>query len=445
MKNMKRARLRTALIAPLVPVALFLTAAEASAAISCELNGTTLTVTVTGYGSFLDLDTGEAGEIYVVGGGLVRCSGGDPTVTNVDTIRISDTSEGNTRVTVIYAERFAPGATDEPGTSDEIELEVSLGAGGDELRIIGDESSASRILGGTAGINVNGFEPEEDIDVTIAEVEFLTIATYAGDDVASLAGGGIYGAPLSISTDLSGWRGNDLLTGGDASDFLSPGLGDDEIDGGNGDDVVSYSDSEPAVRIDLPAGLATGQGTDTLASIESASGSEADDVLIGTDDANWLDGSDGSDLLRGGGGQDTIVGGFADESSEVDTADYRDAPAAVAVDLGVQGPDHPPQDTGGAGVDVLIRIENVRGSMHPDVLGGTSGRNRLAGLGGADLVKGRAGSDVLLGGEDDDLLLGRADDDALRGQRGDDRLRGGTGTDSCIGGPGIDAASGCEA
>jgi len=56
--------------------------------------------------------------------------------------------------------------------------------------------------------------------------------------------------------------------------------------------------------VDLSSGIATGEGTDSLISIENASGGSGNDRLIGNSGNNTLDGGNGLDLITGGAGAD---------------------------------------------------------------------------------------------------------------------------------------------
>jgi Ca2+-binding RTX toxin-like protein len=126
---------------------------------------------------------------------------------------------------------------------------------------------------------------------------------------------------------LWGQAGADSLIGHEGDDDLQGGQGDDDLDGGPGSDRTDMHNAPAPVRIDLPAGIATGHGNDSLISIEDAHGSRHGDVFIGNAKANlffgwtgpdvaygaggpdFLSGDDGADLLRGGPGSDTLLGG----------------------------------------------------------------------------------------------------------------------------------------
>ncbi|MBL8701647.1 MAG: calcium-binding protein [Alphaproteobacteria bacterium] len=226
-------------------------------------------------------------------------------------------------------------------------------------------------------------------------------------------------------------------------------------------------------------------------------GTEDNDVLVGGLGRDTISGGDGNDILIGAVGNDTLIGGAGDDNlvggSGIDMASYRTSTAGVTVDLSVSGP----QDTGGAGVDNLVSIENVTGGTGDDVLTGDAGANVLAGYLGNDNLDGGAGDDVLAGGAGDDLmdggagfdtasydgitgdlvvslaldgaqdtgaagsdtlvsiekvvggsgddyLVGNTLDNVLAGGAGDDLLAGGDGNDTLVGGLGTDGLFGEE-
>lgn len=137
---------------------------------------------------------------------------------------------------------------------------------------------------------------------------------------------------------------------------------------------------------------------------ETAWGYAGDDLIAGGAGHDRLVGGGGNDTLGGGPGNDTLEGGAG-----IDTASYAGA-APVIVRLGVSGP----QDTGGAGIDVLDSIENLSGGNGADRLAGSTGANLLTGGHGNDTLVGWAGDDTLDGGPGDDLLDGGPGQDTAR-------------------------------
>ena len=250
------------------------------------------------------------------------------------------------------------------------------------------------------------------------------IVGLGGDDI-------INGGPEGLSTDaLCGGEGNDVLNAGNG---LIAGLsgdgGDDRYEPGDvGLALAVYLDSPVPVTVDLAAGTATGQGTDTLLGMDGVVGSAGDDVISGSArteildgrggndriagraGADWLDGDAGNDLLDGGPGQDT--GSFG-------------APRGVRVDLGAGR-------ATGWGTDRRVSIEDAEGSRFADLLRGTNGRNELSGGKGNDSLTGLGGNDALAAGEGNDRLAGGAGADRLDGGAGRDRGDGGPGRDRCV-------------
>ena len=158
-----------------------------------------------------------------------------------------------------------------------------------------------------------------------------------------------HGSPVSVS---------DLVN----SDLLKDVLAGAKV-GANGDDFLS-GDANRNV-------LMGGAGEDKI----DAQG--GDDVLRG---------GLGSDILNGGTGNDTIDGGLG-----FDTASYKNIAGSLTVDLNIVNRS---QNTGAAGNDTLISIENVYGSDYNDTLIGNSDHNVLTGALGKDILTGGLGSDT---------------------------------------------------
>jgi Ca2+-binding RTX toxin-like protein len=139
--------------------------------------------------------------------------------------------------------------------------------------------------------------------------------------------------------------------------------------------------------------------------------------------------------MTGGAGDDFMDGGL-----DVDTADYSSAASGVRVNLSIIGQ----QNTGGAGRDTIVNVENITGSNFNDLLVGNAGDNFiLAGLGN-DIVRGGGGNDTLISGLDarGDLLDGGSGLDSLQGGLGNDIIFGGTGNDFLNGFVGRDIMAG---
>lgn len=131
----------------------------------------------------------------------------------------------------------------------------------------------------------------------------------AFNDILSGQGGNDVLNGLDGDDQLFGGTGNDILNGGNGNDFLGGGAGDDILDGGAGIDTATFLNPVRGVTVNLVTGQATGEGIDTLISIENVVGTSFADVLIGDDGNNVLQGNGGVDYLFGGGGNDTLTAG----------------------------------------------------------------------------------------------------------------------------------------
>ena len=156
--------------------------------------------------------------------------------------------------------------------------------------------------------------------------------------------------------------------------------------------------------------------TDTLSQMPTVEGTDGDDVIAGTGEAERIEAGEGDDYVAGYEGDDALDGG--------DGADR----------LWGDGGD----DTldGGVGDDVL------HGGDDDDLLIGGDGDDLLQGALGNDTMQGGPGADTLQGGMGDDLLDGGEGDDQLAGGWGDDTLVGGAGADALFGDAGNDVLHG---
>jgi hypothetical protein len=219
-------------------------------------------------------------------------------------------------------------------------------------------------------------------------------------------------------------------------------------------DTSGVVSNEAVIRISVGAGvtLVGGNGPDTLigsvfadtisglGGSDSIRGKGGNDTLIGAGGADTLVGNDGSDSLLGGAGDDLLDGGSGDDTldggSGVDEATFAGSAGPVTVSLFVAGR----QSVGSLGTDVLVSVENLRGSDFGDAFTGSGEANRLDGSAGDDTLLGGAGDDTLLGGDGRDRLGLGGGSDLLNGGAGDDVILGSDGADTVIGGSGLDTA-----
>lgn len=178
------------------------------------------------------------------------------------------------------------------------------------------------------------------------------------------------------------------------------------------------------------------------------SGTDGDDILLGSLQADAIDGRDGDDNIVARGGDDLIEGGFGDDHIV----------AGAGNDI-VRGGDGNDLIFGGAGNDVLsggkgddrlygddgddvlfgdVGDDDLHGGSGTDFLAGGAGNDRLFGEAGDDRLAAGEGADLLSGGDGADMLLGETGDDTLIGGAGADSLLGGDGDDHIVGGTGAD-------
>jgi Ca2+-binding RTX toxin-like protein len=283
------------------------------------------------------------------------------------------------------------------------------------------------------------------------------IAGYGGGDVIKgRDGNDLICAGKGFDT-VYGGKGNDEMRGQDGSDVLLGGPDSDKYYGGDGDNTASFANAAAPVVVDLSAGTATGEGTDTLTAILNVFGSPFDDHIQGSGAANSIKGMGGRDHILGGAGADELIGGpggdelMGEDGADVlagkkgadtlrggkgsdllmggphpddirggngdDTVSYEDAPGIVTVRLDKR------KAFGAWALDQLLAIENVIGSRFADTLVGDDLGN---------IIRGRAGDDHLRGGPGDDTI---------HGQGGFDEAHGGGGLDLCLT---VEIVSGCE-
>ncbi|WP_342116709.1 DUF4214 domain-containing protein [Pseudoduganella sp. OTU4001] len=198
-------------------------------------------------------------------------------------------------------------------------------------------------------------------------------------------------------------------------------------------------------------------------------GTSGDDLLEGSNAADWLFGAGGNDLIYGYDGDDVLNAGgiFINGSWQPDTdGDKLFGGAGNDKLYGNAGND---TLSGGLGVDLLYGLEGddtlygsggdtmyggdgddslfipqllINGATVNDTVGalldGGAGNDELEGADGYDELYGGSGNDLLVANGGDDHLEGGAGDDDLQGGLGDDYLDGGTGSDILQGGAGND-------
>ncbi|MBS2940123.1 hypothetical protein KDN32_20495 [Nocardioides sp. J2M5] len=285
----------------------------------------------------------------------------------------------------------------------------------------------------------------ETAPVTGTPGDDVIVGTEARDTIDG-AGGNDTICALGGDDTVRGGEGDDRLFGGlDGvyvpdddfwGDLVVPGPGDDYVDLGHDPqaedldpvdrgywDQVSFRDATGPVTVDLVAGTATGEGTDTIAPIVFAAGIEGsahDDTLRGTDKDDFINAGGGDDVVDGRGGDDLI------DADRITAPPYAPAPAEPGDDV-VHGGPGADEIRAGHGADRVHgdegRDEVVLEQGERAKAWGGPGRDSLgawgfagSGSGTSELVGG-AGNDLLFPG-----LTSAADQVLVRGGAGRDTL-----------------------
>jgi hypothetical protein len=182
--------------------------------------------------------------VLLVQSGLGSTPCGAATRTNTDTIAVTSTNAAprGSIFRVFMTVPFAPGFTDEPGSSDEIEMSFDFSSGGRwYLTPTGMRSSTpfNLALGGNQ-LNLNAAETD-GVDADAAVNGAFTIfveGSLAADTVLGNGAAGTGGAPFGTRMVVSSSAGADRIVGGSRADDLSGGLDADVIFGGRGKDSL---------------------------------------------------------------------------------------------------------------------------------------------------------------------------------------------------------------
>ena len=397
-----------------------------------------------GAGGADTLDGGAGDDLLYGGAGADSLEGGD----GFDVLSYENSGGG---VTINLSDGASTGGYARGDVITGIERII----GSDHVDVLTGDSGPNELygLGGADELNGNGGDDKlqggagaDELDGGAGQDWLLYLESDAavtvnlGDNTVS--GGHARGDTIANFENIAGSGHDDVLTGDDGANRLEGGVGADRLDGAAGADWVSYQGSDQRVIIRLVQG--TGEDGDAegdvISNIENVSGSDYNDGLVGDSGANHLVGNSGNDGLWGSSGDDLLEGGAGADrffgGAGTDTVSYQSSDEGVTVNLedGTSAGGH-------AAGDTFDTVENIAGSVFPDLLVGDDGANRLDGSAGDDELKGGIGSDRLFGDAGADRLYGGAGDDELHGGEDHDRLSGQAGADTLDGGSGIDWAS----
>ena len=256
------------------------------------------------------------------------------------------------------------------------------------------------LRGGSGNDSLLGGGDDDRVLLTANSNQTLTNTQLTGvgtDSLASIERASLTGGTSANQLDASAFSaGSVTLSGGDAADTLLGGSGNDSLRGDAGTDRIVQTVNADQ---DLSSGFVSGDGDDSLNSIERAS-------LSGGSSANLIDASDfaaGVVTLAGLGGNDSLYGGTGDDS--LDGGANTDRVEIIA------NADQTLTDTllsvAGFGDDTLAAIEgaSLRSITSPHDLdaSGFSGPATLVGN-ALDTIEGGSGNDSLNGGFEGRLI-----------------------------------------
>lgn len=299
------------------------------------------------------------------------------------------------------------------GTNADDELRGNLAAneltGGDGADALSGDDGPDTLDGGSGTDTVVGTGIMK-LDLAVGTLE----ESGATDSLSGIENAqGLPNAPDDLRGDsgpnkLDGGGGQDGGLNGGLNDYLRGRGGDDVLEGG----VAVYDESPAPVTADLDAGVADGDGHDTLVDVAGAYGSEFDDQLVGP-------AAPRRSILAGFGGDDDFVVNpktFIEGMAGDDTVVFVGAARGIRLDLTVG------QVSYGLFTLPFTGVEDVTGTPYSDDMRGSPATDRLNGAGGDDIIAGQNGSDQLFGGRGDDLLTPGGDDDEIDGGVGTDTI-----------------------
>ena len=269
------------------------------------------------------------------------------------------------------------------------------GGGGDDQLLFNGSNANETITIRPLGDGFEMFRDIASIHMVVNGVESLVLTTLGGTDV-------VHTAPL-VTTAQSLIDGDDGVTT-DRLDIDAGGLcvtrtGDTfDIDARQPISIARFTDVLVLNSFCLadPCATAAPTGGCTVNGVKNqlCQGGDADDVIVGTKNADVIKAGRGNDRVRALDGDDVVCGEEGDDVI-----------------------------SGGAGNDRLF------GGDGNDAIKGDAGNDLVYGNIGNDTLYGDDGADTIRGGQDNDLIFGGAGDDWIFGDRGDDTITGGAGAD----------------
>jgi VCBS repeat-containing protein len=257
-----------------------------------------------------------------------------------------------------------------------------------------DTAQYSNLTHSTGGINVELAAGRVTGNTTIGTDTLRSIEGVQGTNLIDTFDATNYASGLIDPSTGVIYANNGVAANNQFGNFNQfEGLGGNDSITGNGNTRILYGNATAGVTVNLANGSASGTSTGDLAGVgndtitggvNSASGSNFDDVITGNSGNNFLIGLIGADTLNGGGGADTITGGVGDDTIDggtgADIAVYTGARSSYTVNSPTAGV-IVIADTASSrdGTDTLTNVELVQFSDAYVLTGGGTSITNIAG------------------------------------------------------------------
>ena len=252
-----------------------------------------------------------------------------------------DMMSGGTGNDVYYVDSSGDVVTENAGEGTDTvrtSLAYTLGATLENLTLTGSgnlkatgNAAANAITGNSGDNSICGLGGADTLDGGSGVDTVIYSASSAGVNVSLATGLGSGGdAQGDVLSNIEN------VTGTSYADTIEGNGGNNVLKGSSGNDTLTYAHAAAGVTMNLSlttAQATSGSATDTISGFENLTGSDFNDSLTGTSNANVLIGGNGNDTMDGSAGGDQLLGGNGADQL-----------------LGGSGGD---SLTGGAGADIL--------------------------------------------------------------------------------------------
>ena len=390
-------------------------------------NTATVTITINGQDSTLDVLQGTAGADFLWGGiGNDTLNG----LGGLDTASYAQAAAGvNVSLNASQASNDGAGGVDtlngienvtgsnfnDTLVGNALGNTLAGGTGADTLVGVG---GADTLSGGAGAANtmIGGLGDDHYV-------------VSASDTIVELAGEGVDSIDTTFNTytqrnnvenltfiGAGNFTGNgnalaNLIIGAGGADVLFGAGGNDTLVGAGGLDTVTYAAAAGSVNANLTAMRASvdgNGGADTFVGVENLTGSAFTDLLVGNVEVNVMNGGLERDTLLGFGGNDMLHGGSGVsnqlQGGQGDDLYVLTAAGDTIVELAGEGVDNV-QSLSSYHV-LAANVENVTYTGVGNFTGrGNAIENIIVGGVGADTLTGGGGNDTLTGGAGADLAV----------------------------------------